>query len=129
LSRWYADTEIPRLRARNDTGWCVSVRAAALRRRRNRLGRLELRRDIRGRIGIEWIRYRLHEETVQVVFVEYVVDIDCTVNRIPGRVPVGIAVRVVDGVRGIDRFRSVRVCHRILLHRDTRRIDAEAAVR
>jgi hypothetical protein len=79
-----------------------------------------------GRVGIERVRGRFHEEILEIILVEHLVDVDCTVDGIPGRVPVRITCR---GVRGIDRIRSVRVCHRILLHRDTRRIDAEIVVR
>src|SRR5215208_35450 len=74
-------------------------------------GRLALLPGIRGRIGIEWVRDRFHEEILEIVLVEHLVDFDCTVDGIPGRVPVRIACRRVDGVRGIDRIRSVRVCH------------------
>jgi len=92
-------------------------------------GRLSLLGGIRGRVGFERIRDRLNEEILEIILIEHLVDVDCTVDGIPGRVPVGIACRSVNGVRGIGCILAVRVCHRILLHRDIRRIDAEMVVR
>ena len=64
---------------------------------------LELLRDIPGGVGIEWIGNCFHEEILQVVLIEHLVHIDCAVDGIPGRVPVGIACRGVDGVDGVNR--------------------------
>jgi hypothetical protein len=78
-------------------------------------------------VGIEWIRDLLDEEILQIVLVEDLVDVDGPVDGIPGRVPIRIAWRGVGSVRGIGSVKTVRVCHSILLRRDTRRIDAETA--
>jgi hypothetical protein len=85
--------------------------------------------SVRCYVRIERIGDWLYEEILQIVLVEHIIDIDCPVEGVPGRVPVGIAFRGVAGIQCIGWIRSVRVCHVILLQHDTRRIDAEMVVR
>ena len=75
-SRWVASVETLRPRGQDDTGCGVVVKTASWPGGSIGSGTSPLFWRTGCRLGVEWIRYRFHEEILEIVFVEHLIDVD-----------------------------------------------------